>query len=142
MVDATSRIDGDNNDDEFQIRQAFHHLDESQILCCRFLKRAYILVDPQLLLLSSSRANTLQKNSSWEIVITTADDLEYQIEQALLLFMKLEGVTSPVSERLVEHGFLSLKDVNRLSVPRFIELCGISEHQAIYVLQEVAKAME
>jgi hypothetical protein len=84
----------------------------------------------------------LQKNSSWEIVITTADDLEYQIEQALLLFMKLEGVTSPVSERLVEHGFLSLKDVNRLSVPRFIELCGISEHQAIYVLQEVAKAME
>ncbi len=142
MVDVSSYNNEDNNDDELQIRQTFSYLDQSQILLCRILKRAYILVDSEALVFSRSRGKALQNDSAWEVVVTTADDLEFQIEEAFFAFGKIDGMTSTVSERLVEHGFLSLRDVNRLSVLRFMELCGIDEQKASYVLQEIAKALK
>ena len=73
----------------------------------------------------------------------TRDELDEQIERAVMGFSSLEGVESELAEKLVGEGFLSYDDLSIIEPDALMEMGGLSEDQAnLIVAQAEAKAEE
>ncbi|MBC7337623.1 MAG: transcription termination factor NusA, partial [Clostridia bacterium] len=79
----------------------------------------------------------------WDIEIMTRDELNEQLEQALLGFASLEGVSEELADRLVGEGFLSYDDLSVIEPDDLMEMGGLTEEQAMHIIaQAEAKAEE
>ena len=111
IVDELSgeRIDIVRWDDNLEvlIPNALQPAEVDQVILCKMLGRAIVLVrEDQLSLAIGRRGQNVRlasKLCGWDIEIMTREELEEQIERAVSGFSALEGVKDEVAERLDDH---------------------------------------
>jgi len=118
-----------------------------EVILCQMLGRAIVLVrDDQLSLAIGKRGQNVRLASKlclWDIEIMTRDELDEQIERAVMGFSSLEGVESELAEKLVGEGFLSYDDLSIIEPDALMEMGSLSEEQAeLIVRQAEGKAEE
>ena len=149
IVDELSgeRIDIVRWDDnlEILIPNALQPAEVEQVILCKMLGRAIVLVrEDQLSLAIGRRGQNVRlasKLSGWDIEIMTQDELAESIDRAVGGFSELDGLEVEVAERLVEEGFLSYDDLSIIEPDALMEMSGLTEEQVdIIVNQAEARA--
>jgi len=118
-----------------------------EVILCQMLGRAIVLVPEDQLSLAIGRwgqnVRLASKLCGWDIEIMTRDELDEQLEQAVLGFSSLEGVTPELADRLVGEGFLSYDDLSVIEPEDLMEMGGLTEEQVQHIIaQAEAKAEE
>jgi N utilization substance protein A len=136
-----------NDDPEILIPNALQPAEVEQVLLCDMIGRAIVLVrEDQLSLAIGRRGQNVRLASKlcvWDIEIMTPDELEEQIERAVVGFTELEGMTEELAQALVEQGYLSYDDLSVIEPVAMAEMGGMTEEQVdAIVTQAEAKAEE
>ena len=129
------------------IPNALQPAEVEEVILCQMLGRAIVLVQEDQLSLAIGRrgqnVRLASKLCGWDIEIMTREELDEQIEQAMLGFSSLEGVESELAERLVGEGFLSYDDLSVIEPDALMEMGGLTAEQvALIVKQAEAKAVD
>ncbi|MCA9263809.1 MAG: transcription termination factor NusA, partial [Planctomycetales bacterium] len=100
-----------SDDMEVLIPNSLQPAEVDEVILCRMMGRAIVLVhEDQLSLAIGRRGQNVRlasKLCGWDIEIMTRDELEEQIERAVTGFSALSGVEPEVAEALVAEGYLS-----------------------------------
>jgi len=136
-----------NDDPQQLIPNALQPAEIEEVILCQMLGRAIVLVrEDQLSLAIGRRGQNVRlasKLCGWDIEIMTRDELEEQIERAVVGFSELEGVEDEVAEALVGEGYLSYDDLSVIEPDALMEMGGLTEEQVdAIVAQAEAKAEE
>ncbi|NLF07388.1 MAG: transcription termination factor NusA [Pirellulaceae bacterium] len=133
---AGERIDIVRYSDDLQvlIPNALQPAEVEEVILCQMLGRAIVLVQEDQLSLAIGRrgqnVRLASKLCGWDIEIMTREELDEQIEQAVLGFSSIEGVEPEVAERLVGEGFLSYDDLSVIEPDALMEMGGLTAEQA------------
>jgi N utilization substance protein A len=132
---------------EVLIPNALQPAEVEQVILCKLLGRAIVLVNEDQLSLAIGRrgqnVRLASKLSGWDIEIMTQDELAESIDRAVGGFSSLEGVKTELAERLVEEGFLSYDDLSIIEPVNLMEMGSISEAETDKIVaQAEAKAEE
>ena len=125
---AGERIDIVRWSDDMQvlIPNALQPAEVEEVILCQMLGRAIVLVrEDQLSLAIGRRGQNVRlasKLCGWDIEIMTREELEEQIEQAVVGFSAIEGVSEELAERLVGEGFLSYDDLSVIEPDDLMEM--------------------
>ncbi|TWU21981.1 transcription termination factor NusA [Bythopirellula polymerisocia] len=136
------RIDIVRWDDNLEvlIPNALQPAEVEQVILCRMLGRAIVLVrEDQLSLAIGRRGQNVRlasKLSGWDIEIMTQDELAESIDRAVQGFSSLEGVAQELAERLVEEGFLSYDDLSIIEPDALMEMGGMTEEQVDVIVEQ------
>ena len=78
----------------------------------------------------------------WDIEIMTREELDEQIEQAVMGFSELDGVDDELAEKLVGEGFLSYGDLSVIEPDALSEMGGgLTQEQVDHIVEQAeAKA--
>ncbi|HCK42682.1 MAG TPA: transcription termination factor NusA [Planctomycetaceae bacterium] len=143
------RIDIVRWDDNLEvlIPNALQPAEVEQVILCKMLGRAIVLVrEDQLSLAIGRRGQNVRlasKLSGWDIEIMTQEELAESIDRAVQGFSSLDGVEMDVAERLVEEGFLSYDDLSVIEPDALMEMGGLSAEQVDSIVEQAeAKAEE
>jgi len=146
---AGERIDIVRFSDDMQVLvpNALQPAEVEEVILCQMLGRAIVLVrEDQLSLAIGRRGQNVRLASKlcvWDIEIMTRDELDEQIEQAVMGFAALDGVEDELAEKLVGEGFLSYDDLSVIEPDALAEMGGLSAEEVDkIVLQAEAKAEE
>ena len=136
-----------SDDRQVLIPNALQPAEVEEVILCQMLGRAIVLVrEDQLSLAIGKRGQNVRlasKLCGWDIEIMTRDELDEQIERAVMGFSSLEGVESELAEKLVGEGFLSYDDLSIIEPDALMEMGGLSEEQAELIVEQAeAKAEE
>ena len=134
-----------SDDPEVLIPNALQPAEVEQVLLCHMIGRAIVLVrEDQLSLAIGRRGQNVRlasKLCGWDIEIMTADELEEQIERAVVGFCELDGMTEELAQRLVEQGYLSYDDLSVIEPDELCKMGNLTEEQVeLLVEQAEAKA--
>lgn len=127
---AGERIDIVRYSDDMQVLvpNALQPAEVDEVILCKMMGRAIVLVrEDQLSLAIGRRGQNVRlasKLCKWDIEIMTQDELQEQIERAVVGYSAIEGVSDQLAEQLVGEGFLSYDD---LSVIEPEDLIAMSE---------------
>ena len=69
----------------------------------------------------------------------TREELDEEIEQAVMGFSSLEGVDDELAERLVGEGFLSYDDLSVIEPDDLAEMGGLSGEQVTAIIEQAEK---
>jgi N utilization substance protein A len=143
------RIDIIRWDDDLMvlIPNALQPAKVEEVILCQMLGRAIVLVPEDQLSLAIGRwgqnVRLASKLCGWDIEIMTRDELDEQLEQAVLGFSSLDGVAPELADRLVGEGFLSYDDLSIIEPSDLMEMGGLDAEQAQRIIaQAEAKAEE
>jgi N utilization substance protein A len=146
---AGERIDIVRWSDDMQvlIPNALQPAEVEEVILCQMLGRAIVLVrEDQLSLAIGKRGQNVRlasKLCGWDIEIMTRDELDDQIERAVMGFSSLEGIEAELAEKLVGEGFLSYDDLSVIEPDALMEMGGLTAEQVqVVVGQAEAKAEE
>ena len=151
IVDELSgeRIDIVRWSDDMQvlIPNALQPAEVEEVILCQMLGRAIVLVrEDQLSLAIGRRGQNVRlasKLCGWDIEIMTREELDEQIERAVVGFSSLEGVEAELAEKLVGEGFLSYDDLSVIEPDSLMEMGNLTAEQAdTVVTQAEVKAAE
>ena len=132
---------------EVLIPNALQPADVEQVLLCDMIGRAIVLVkEDQLSLAIGRRGQNVRlasKLCGWDIEIMTADELDEQINRAVMGFSELEGMTEELAQALVEQGYLSYDDLSVIEPDALKSMGGLSDEQAEWIVEQAEqKAQE
>ncbi len=118
-----------------------------EVILCQMFGRAIVLVrEDQLSLAIGRRGQNVRLASKlviWDIEIMTREELDEQIEQAILAFAEIDGLADDVAEMLVGEGFLSYDDLSVIEPDVLAEMGGLTEEQVDHIVtQAEEKALE
>ncbi|MCH8044601.1 MAG: transcription termination factor NusA [Planctomycetes bacterium] len=104
------------NDDLMEfIPNALQPAEIEEVILCQMLGRAIVLVrEDQLSLAIGRRGQNVRlasKLAGWDIEIMTREELDEQIESAMVGFCELEGINESTAERLVVEGYMTYDDL-------------------------------
>lgn len=143
------RIDIVRWDDNLEvlIPNALQPAEVEQVILCKMLGRAIVLVrEDQLSLAIGRRGQNVRlasKLSGWDIEIMTQDELAESIDRAVTGFSQLDGMTIDLAERLVEEGFLSYDDLSVIEPDALMAIGELSEAEVDTIVSQAEdKAME
>jgi N utilization substance protein A len=143
------RIDIVRWDDNLEvlIPNALQPAEVEQVILCKMLGRAIVLVrEDQLSLAIGRRGQNVRlasKLSGWDIEIMTQEELAESIDRAVQGYSSLEGVTVELAEKLVEEGFLSYDDLSVIEPDALVSMGGLSAEQVdVIVAQAEVRAEE
>ncbi len=146
---AGERIDIVRWSDDMQvlIPNALQPAEVEEVILCAMLGRAIVLVrEDQLSLAIGRRGQNVRlasKLCGWDIEIMTREELDEQLEQALLGFSALEGVSEELADRLVGEGFLTYDDLSVIEPDDLMEMGGLPEEEVGRIIEQAeAKAEE
>ena len=146
---AGERIDIVRWSDDMQvlIPNALQPAEVEEVILCQMLGRAIVLVrEDQLSLAIGRRGQNVRlasKLCGWDIEIMTREELDEQLEHALVGYSSLEGVDGELADRLVGEGFLTYDDLSVIEPDDLMEMGGLTQEQAdLIVSQAEAKAEE
>ena len=115
-----------NSDMQELIPNALQPADVEEVILCKMMGRAIVLVrEDQLSLAIGRRGQNVRlasKLCGWDIEIMTREELEEQIDRAVMGFSDLDGVEDEVAERLVGEGFLSYDDLSVIEPDDLMEM--------------------
>jgi len=139
---AGERIDIVRWSDDMQvlIPNALQPAEVEEVILCRMLGRAVVLVrEDQLSLAIGKRGQNVRLGSKlcgWDIEIMTREELEEQINQAVMGFASLEGMDDELADKLVGEGFLSYDDLSVIEPSALIEMGNLSAEQVDKIVQQ------
>jgi N utilization substance protein A len=129
------------------IPNALQPAEVEEVILCQMLGRAIVLVQEDQLSLAIGRrgqnVRLASKLCGWDIEIMTREELDEQIEQAMLGFSSLDGVEPELAERLVGEGFLSYDDLSVIEPEALMEMGGLTAEQVDHIVKQAeAKAAD
>jgi transcription termination/antitermination protein NusA len=139
---AGERIDIVRWDDNLEvlIPNALQPAEVEQVILCKMLGRAIVLVrEDQLSLAIGRRGQNVRlasKLSGWDIEIMTQEELEESIDRAVSGYSSLTGVSDELAGKLVEEGFLSYDDLSIIEPDSLMEMGGLTEEQAAVIIEQ------
>jgi N utilization substance protein A len=145
---AGERIDIVRWDDNLEvlIPNALQPAEVEQVILCKMLGRAIVLVrEDQLSLAIGRRGQNVRlasKLSGWDIEIMTQEELAQAIDRAVAGFRTLEGVSDDLADRLVEEGFLSYDDLSIIEPDALMAMGGLSEEEASIIVEQAEARAE
>ncbi len=137
---AGERIDIVRWSDDMQvlIPNALQPAEVEEVILCRMLGRAIVLVrEDQLSLAIGRRGQNVRlasKLCGWDIEIMTREELEDQLEQAVAGFSAVEGVADELADRLVGEGFLSYDDLSVIEPEDLMQMGDLTREQADQII--------
>ncbi|HMO13743.1 MAG TPA: transcription termination factor NusA [Pirellulaceae bacterium] len=134
-------------DPQAMIRNALQPANVDEVILCRMMGRAIVLVaDDQLSLAIGKRGQNVRlasKLCGWDIEIMTHEELESQIERAVIGFSEIDGIDEELANRLVEKGFLSYDDLSVIEPDDLAEMGQLTMEQVDHIVaQAEARAEE
>jgi N utilization substance protein A len=151
IVDELSgeRVDIVRHSDDMQVMipNALQPAEVEEVILCKALGRAIVLVrEDQLSLAIGRRGQNVRLASKlciWDIEIMTQDELNEQLEQAIVGFSELDGLDDELADKLVGDGFLSYDDLSVIEPDVLMEMGGLTEEQVDHIVtQAEEKALE
>lgn len=145
---AGERIDIVRWDDNLEvlIPNALQPAEVEQVILCKMLGRAIVLVrEDQLSLAIGRRGQNVRlasKLSGWDIEIMTQDELAQAIDRAVAGFRSIEGVDQDLAERLVEEGFLSYDDLSIIEPQALMAMGNLDEETANHIIEQAEERAE
>jgi N utilization substance protein A len=144
IVDELSgeRIDIVRYSDNMQVMipNALQPAEVEEVILCQMLGRAIVLVQEDQLSLAIGRrgqnVRLASKLCGWDIEIMTREELDEQIEQAVVGYSSLEGVEGELAERLVGEGFLSYDDLSVIEPDALMEMGGLTAEQVDVIVRQ------
>ncbi len=139
---AGERIDIVRWDDNLEvlIPNALQPAEVEQVILCKMLGRAIVLVrEDQLSLAIGRRGQNVRlasKLSGWDIEIMTQEELAQAIDRAVEGFSSLTGVEDDLANRLVEEGFLSYDDLSIIEPDALMAMGSLSEEAANEIVSQ------
>jgi transcription termination/antitermination protein NusA len=139
---AGERIDIVRWDDNLEvlIPNALQPAEVEQVILCKMLGRAIVLVrEDQLSLAIGRRGQNVRlasKLSGWDIEIMTQEELAQAIDRAVEGYSSLTGVEDDLSNRLVEEGFLSYDDLSIIEPDALMAMGSLSEEAANEIISQ------
>ena len=136
------RIDIVRWDDNLEvlIPNALQPAEVEQVILCKMLGRAIVLVrEDQLSLAIGRRGQNVRlasKLSGWDIEIMTQEELAESIDRAVQGFSSLDGVSVELAERLVEEGFLSYDDLSIIEPDALMTMGGLTAEQVDVIVAQ------
>jgi N utilization substance protein A len=135
-----------SDDMQVLIPNALQPAEVEEVILCRMLGRAIVLVrEDQLSLAIGRRGQNVRlasKLCGWDIEIMTRDELEDQLEQAVVGFSSLEGVTDELAERLVGEGFLTYDDLSVIEPEDLMEMGDLAQEDADRIIEQAEQKAE
>ncbi|HIQ22065.1 MAG TPA: transcription termination factor NusA, partial [Planctomycetes bacterium] len=134
------RIDIVRWSDDMQelIPNALQPAEVEEVILCQMLGRAIVLVrEDQLSLAIGRRGQNVRlasKLCGWDIEIMTREELEEQLEAALVGFSSLEGVDEELADRLVGEGFLTYDDLSVIEPEDLKEMGNLTDEQVARII--------
>ncbi len=117
-----------------------------QVLLCEMIGRAIVLVQEDQLSLAIGRkgqnVRLASKLCGVDIEIMTEDELNEQIERAVIGFSQIDGVSEELAQSLVEQGYLSYDDLEVIEPDDLMELGGLSEAEVDRIVEQAARLAE
>lgn len=142
---AGERIDIVRWSDDMQvlIPNALQPAEVEEVILCQMLGRAIVLVrEDQLSLAIGRRGQNVRlasKLCGWDIEIMTRDELEEQLEGALMGFTEIEGIDEELADRLVGEGFLTYDDLSIIEPEDLMEMGSLTEEQVDHIVEQAEK---
>jgi N utilization substance protein A len=140
---AGERIDIVRYSDDMRvlIPNALQPAEVEEVILCQMFGRAIVLVrEDQLSLAIGRRGQNVRLASKlcvWDIEIMTREELDEQIEQAVMGFAALDGVDDELAEKLVGEGFLSYGDLSVIEPDALSEMGGgLTEEQVNHIVEQ------
>ena len=139
---AGERIDIVRYDEDPQvlIRNALMPAEVNEVILCRMMGRAIVLVrEDQLSLAIGKRGQNVRlasKLCGWDIEIMTQEELEKQIERAVAGFSAIRDVSEELANRLVGEGYLSYDDLSVIEPSDFQEMGGLTPEQVDQIVEQ------
>ena len=136
------RIDIVRWDDNLEvlIPNALQPAEVEQVILCKMLGRAIVLVrEDQLSLAIGRRGQNVRlasKLSGWDIEIMTQEELAESIDRAVQGFSQLDGMSVELAERLVEEGFLSYDDLSVIEPDALMAMGELSEDEVATIVEQ------
>jgi len=136
-----------SDDPQVLIPNALQPAEVDEVILCKMLGRAIVLVrEDQLSLAIGRRGQNVRlasKLCGWDIEIMTREELEEQLNQAVVGFSSLDGVTDELAERLVGEGFLYYSDLEVIEPDDLMEMGSLTTEQADWIIKQAEeKAQE
>jgi N utilization substance protein A len=129
-----------NDDPQVLIPNALQPAEVDEVILCRMMGRAIVLVrEDQLSLAIGRRGQNVRlasKLCGWDIEIMTQEELQEQIDRAIAGFSSLEGVDEELAERLVGEGFLSYDDLSVIEPDALMEIGNLTAEQVDYIVEQ------
>jgi len=128
------------------IPNALQPAEVEQVILCQMMGRAIVLVrEAQLSLAIGRRGQNVRLASKlvgWDIEIMTREELEQQIERAVIGFSSIDGITDEVAEALVGEGFLSYDDLSVIEPDDLMEMGDYTAEQVTAITEEAERRAE
>jgi transcription termination/antitermination protein NusA len=135
-----------SDDPQVLIPNALQPAEVEQVLLCDMLGRAIVLVrEDQLSLAIGRRGQNVRlasKLCGWDIEIMTAEELEEQIDRAVVGFSSLDGVDEDLASGLVEQGYLSYDDLSVIEPDDLMKMGGLTEEQVEHIVEQAERKAE
>jgi transcription termination/antitermination protein NusA len=129
-----------NEDPQVLIRNALMPAEVEEVILCRMMGRAIVLVrEDQLSLAIGKRGQNVRlasKLCGWDIEIMTQDELEKQIERAVAGFSRIEGVTEELANQLVGEGYLSYDDLSVIEPDDLMSMGSLTAEQVDQIVEK------
>jgi len=145
---AGERIDIVRWSDDMQvlIPNALQPAEVDEVILCQMLGRAIVLVgEDQLSLAIGRRGQNVRlasKLCGWDIEIMTREELEEQLEGALMGFTEIDGIDEELADRLVGEGFLTYDDLSIIEPDDLMEMGGLAEEQVNHIVEQAEERAE
>ncbi len=150
IVDELSgeRIDIVRWSDDLQvlIPNALQPAEVDEVILCQMLGRAIVLVrEDQLSLAIGRRGQNVRlasKLCGWDIEIMTREELEEQLENALVGFTQIDGIDEELADRLVGEGFLTYDDLSIIEPEDLMEMGDLTREQVDHIVEQAEERAE
>jgi N utilization substance protein A len=139
---AGERIDIVRWDDNLEvlIPNALQPAEVEQVILCKMLGRAIVLVrEDQLSLAIGRRGQNVRlasKLSGWDIEIMTQEELAQAIDRAVEGYSSLAGVEEELANKLVEEGFLSYDDLSIIEPDALMAMGNLNEEAVNEIISQ------
>jgi len=129
-----------NDDLQVLVPNALQPAEVDEVILCQMLGRGIVLVrEDQLSLAIGRRGQNVRlasKLCGWDIEIMTREELDQQIERAVMGYSSIEGLDESVAERLVGEGFLSYDDLSVIEPEDLMEMGELSAEAVDAIVAE------
>lgn len=135
-----------SDDPQVLIRNSLMPAEVEEVILCRMLGRAIVLVrEDQLSLAIGKRGQNVRlasKLCGWDIEIMTQEELEKQIERAVAGFSRIEGVSEDLANQLVGEGYLSYDDLSVIEPDDLMAMGNLTMEQVEKIVEQAERLAE
>ena len=132
-----------DEDPQVMIPNALQPAEVDEVILCEKIGRAIVLVrEDQLSLAIGKRGQNVRlasKLCGWDVEIMTQEELESQIERAVIGFSEIDGIDEDLANALVGEGYLSYDDLEVIEPDVLMEMGELTEEQVDAIVEEAEK---